>query len=67
MIIYDISKLERRNKLVMHAQIALQLAKQFPDNSTPVTPEGVILIVAMFLTGCLIMYAAHDDLSRLHQ
>ena len=51
----------------MHAQIALQLAKQFPDNSTPVTPEGVILIVAMFLIECLIMYAAHDDLSHRHQ
>jgi hypothetical protein len=51
----------------MHAQIALQLAKQFPDNSTSVSTEGVILIVAMFLIGCLIMYAAYDDLSRRHQ
>ena len=51
----------------MHAQITLQLAKKFLDNSTPVTPEGVIMIVAMFLIGCLIIHAAHDDLSRRHQ
>jgi hypothetical protein len=51
----------------MHAQIALQLAKQFPDNFTPVTPEWAILIVTMSLIGCLIMNAAHDHLSHQHQ
>ena len=51
----------------MNTQISLQFAKQFLDHSVPVTTEGLILIVAMSVIGCLIMHAAHDDLSRRHQ
>lgn len=53
----------------MNAQLALQLAKQFSDYSTPVTAEEWFVIVAMSLVGivCLIMPAVNDDLSRCSQ
>ena len=46
----------------MHAQIALQIAKSYPDQFAPITPEGLALLIVASLVGLFFMWDTYMSL-----